>query len=203
MNHSETELAAAAVRGDQAALTTLLEAAGKELHAELERGIRGRYRGLVDADDVWQVTCLEAFVRIRTFEYTRPGDFRAWLRRISENNLRDAVRELEREKRPPPHRRLQPRTDEESCAALFERIAATSTTASRIIARQEACGLVHAALARLPADYARVVRLCDLEGLTGAEAAEQMGRSPGAVRRLLARARDGLAELLGSASRVF
>lgn len=187
-----------AVGGDEEALSLLLEEHGECLHAEIERSIAPQYRGLFDADDILQVTYLEAFLRVRAFVPAGPNSFPAWLRRIAENNLRDAIRELEREKRPPPARRASMPVRDESYAALVERLAATTTTASRLCAREELRSGVERALQQLPADYAQALRLYELEGLSGQEVSERMGRSHGAVRMLLARARERLAEVIAA-----
>jgi RNA polymerase sigma-70 factor (ECF subfamily) len=199
---AEDQLVTEAVKGDESALAALLEEAGLQLHADLQHKIGPKYRSLVDADDILQVTCLEAFLRIRSFVPGGAGSFAAWLRRIGENNLLDAIRELERDKRPPPGRRAAA-ADDASYVALIERVAMTTTTASRVFARDEVRSSVDAALQQLPPDYERALRLYELEGLSGEEVAERMGRSHGAVRMLLARAREALAELLGSPSRFF
>jgi len=191
-----------AVAGDESALIRLLEEAGPELHADLETRIGARFRGLVEADDVFQVTCLEAFLRIRSFVPAGEGSFRAWLRRIAENNLRDAIKELERDKRPPPGKRVVPSGDDESYVAFVERLAATTTTPSRVCARDELRDGVNAALRELPTDYERVLRLYELDGLSAPEVAEAMDRSPGAIRMMLTRARERLAEVLLAGSHV-
>jgi len=85
----------------------------------------------------------------------------------------------------------------------YELLGATSTTPSRIVAGQEAQTLLGSALAELPPDYAKVVRLHDLEGRTGPEVAAAMGRSRGAIFMLLARAHDQLRQSLGSATKFF
>lgn len=203
MNESDQQLLGRAVTGDEGALCLLLEQVGVQLHAELENRIGAKYRGLVDADDIVQVTFLEAFLRIRSFVAREPGSFVSWLRRISDNNLRDAIRELEREKRPPPKNRITAGAGDESYAEFFDRIAGTATTVSRAAGRSELKGLMDTAMKRLPRDYEQVLRLYELEGLSAPEVAERMGRSHGAVRMLLARARDCLAEHLGSESKYF
>ncbi len=185
-----------AVGGDEQALTALLENLGLQLQRELEQQISAQYRGLVEAEDVLQVTCLEAFLRIRTFVPRGPDSFMAWLRRGAENNLRDAIRKLEREKRPPPGKRVLAANAEESYVALVERIAATTSTPSRAFARKEIRQEIDSRLKQLPPDYEQALRLYELEGLSAPEVAERMGRSHGAVRMLLARAREHLAELL-------
>src|SRR5438876_7034494 len=104
---SEDELAGLAVQGDESALIELLDQVSVRLHAEIARDIGPRYRGLVDADDIVQVTFMEAFLRMRSFIYAGPGSFLTWLRRIAQNNLRDAIKELERDRRPPPGKRIR------------------------------------------------------------------------------------------------
>jgi len=202
MHDPEHQLVERARLGDESALGELLEQFGLDARPQLDARINPRYRGQFDADDILQVTFLEAFLRVRSLSPGGPGAFNAWLRRIADNNLLDAVRELERDKRPPPGRRVNPGSDE-SYVALVEYLAATSNTASRACAREELRQGVDAALRRLPAEYEQALRLFELEGLPGDEVAAKMGRSHGAVRMLLARARERLAEILGSESRFF
>jgi RNA polymerase sigma-70 factor (ECF subfamily) len=199
MNLSEDELLAHAGAGNEAALSALLERYGPPLCKELKIG--PKWRSLVDADDVMQVSYLEAFLRIRSFTPTRPGSFVAWLRRIAENNLRDAIKELERDKR--PQNRIVDAPDESSYVAFVNRLPGTTTTPSRQAARHEIEGIVESALRQLPRDYEKVLRLYELEGRSGPEIAEILGRSHGAVKMLLARARERLLEILGSESKFF
>lgn len=203
MDDTQDALLARAIRGDRTALTELLGREGLEIHSYIERRIPALHRMHFDADDVMQVTCMEAFMHIAEFVPRGPGSFAAWLRRLADNNLADAVRELERDKRPPPGKRVGVATSHDSYVALVERISATTTTASRLLGRDETRAAVHAALAQLPADYAEAVRLYDLEELSGPEVAERMGRSHGAIRMLLARAHERLANVLGRESRFF
>jgi RNA polymerase sigma-70 factor (ECF subfamily) len=203
MDDSESRLVERAVAGDEAALSTLLEQSGLELQSQLQHRIGPQYRGQFDADDILQVTFLEAFLRIGSLAPGGPGAFTAWLRRIADNNLRDAIRLLERDKRPSPGKRVGAAGRDASYVSLIEQIAAASNTASRACAREELRSGVDAALRQLPTDYETVLRLYELEGLSGQEVAERMGRSHGAVRMLLARAREQLVEVLGSDSRFF
>lgn len=195
MADSENKLQAA-IAGDEPALMALLEDASPALHADMEKSIGQRYRGVVEADDIVQVTYLEAFLRIRSFRPERADSFTAWLRRIAANNLRDAIRTLEREKRPPPGKRAHAPVGDESYSALVNQLAVTTSTPSRVVIRDELRASVDAALRQLPQDYEQVLRLYELAGLSGEEVAEHMGRSHGAVRMMLARARERLAELL-------
>lgn len=191
-----------AVKGDTDAISRLLFTVGPKIEQELSIG--RRWRHALDAGDVMQITYLEAFLQISRFRPEQAASFEAWLRRIAENNLRDAIRGMERQKQPPPSRRV-PFTGptDESFTGLYDQLAAKGTTPSRAFARKDIQRLIEAALSKLPADYAQVVRLYDLEGKSMEEVATAMGRSSGAIHMLRARAHDRLSELLETASSWF
>jgi RNA polymerase sigma-70 factor (ECF subfamily) len=190
-----------AIAGDEAALTARLECHGAQVRSALARSYHRRLNGQVDLDDVMQVTYLEAFLRIGDFVPAGPKAFPAWLGRIAENNLRDAIRKSDATDR---RRSIgAPPTSDESRRASFEPAAAGTSTPSRVAGRDEAGRLLEAALLQLPEDYERVLRLYDLEGHSGPEVALLMDRSHGAIKMLVARARGRLSELLGSGSKYF
>ena len=190
--------------GDRDALGALLARVGPEVARGLE--IAPTWRGMLDADDVMQVTYLEAFLQFDRFDPGRGTSFEAWLSRIARNNLLDAVRGLGRRRRPQPRDRIGTAGVSGGTASsvmLLELLGATSTTPSRVAGTAEGVELLNRAIATLPEDYGRVVRLYDLEGGSIDAVAESMGRSRGAVHMLRARAHDLLRERLGSASGFF
>jgi RNA polymerase sigma-70 factor (ECF subfamily) len=190
-------LVARAVAGDGDALSALLSTFGPRVEQGLKIG--RRWRTAIDPADVMQITYLEAFLQIARFRPEQADSFEAWLSRMAQNNLRDAIRGLERQKQPPPSRRIQPSgSREDSFADLYDRLAAVSSTPSRALARKDVRRLIEAALEKLPPDYARAVRLYDLEGRPIAEVAAGIQRSAGAVHMIRARAHERLAELLGT-----
>ena len=150
-----------------------------------------------------QVTYLEAFLEIRKYDPDRAQPFRAWLQRIAENNLRDALRGLKRQKRPQPAHRVAVPAGADSTFNLYSQLGVTTTTPSRYATRAERLTSLNAALEALPDDYGQVVRLYDLQGLPIAEVARDMNRSTGAVHMLRARAHDRLRQLLSSGSGMF
>ena len=201
VNVQPDQLIDAAVGGDEDALSALLERHGPAIGRGLS--ISSKWRGLVEPDDVMQVTYLEAFLRIRDFKPTSPDGFSHWLRRIADNNLRDAIRDLEADaRRRTPRPTFEPGSSD-SYVALLDQIAGTTTAPSRAAGRKEIQQIVEDALRKLPPDYERVLRLSELEGKSGLEVATIMERSHGAVRMLLARAKDRLHELLGSSGAFF
>ena len=203
MGQSDTELIMLAVQGHEASLTELLERHGPTVRGRLAASIGQHWKSSLDEDDVLQVTYLEVFLRIRSFEDRGEGSFLAWISRIADNNLRDAIRGLERAKRPDPRRRVQPRSPEDSYTGLVGLLGVTYTTPSVNAARGEMITEMDRALSMLPGDYERVIRLYDLEGKGIEAVAEELGRTTGAVYMLRARAHERLAEQLGSESKFF
>ena len=189
--------------GDALALRPLLERYGSQVRQAIRGKIGRRWQALLDEDDVMQVTYLEAFLHIEQLVACDPASFTVWLTRIAENVLRDAIRALERKKRPPPAQPLYPSGRDGSYSALLATLGHTSSTPSRHAARDEIAGILESVLGKLPPDYQTAVQLVDLEGQTFAAAAAAMGRSVGAVHMLRLRAHQRLRELMGSESRYF
>lgn len=189
------ELVARATEGDADALAELLEFVGPRIRDGLR--IDPLWQASLDADDVMQTSYMETFLRISSLETRTAAGFRAWLSRIAENNLRDAIRGLERAKRPDPRMQVRERPMADSCSQLLEQLGWSSHTASRDALLRESVTLLRQALARLPESYRAVVELYDLEGRTIERVAEAMGRSAGAAYMLRARAHDRLREQLG------
>ncbi|MGE0481865.1 MAG: RNA polymerase sigma factor [Phycisphaerae bacterium] len=185
--------------GDADALTRLLARYGPEVCAGLQ--IQPPWRSVVDPDDIMQVTYTEAFLRIGSFTADSPDAFCNWLRVLARNNLRDAIRGLEAQKRPHPRRRVVDNGEVYDC--LAEILGVTTSTPSRAAARCDIQAAVEAALTMIPADYAAAVRMIDLEGLSAREAAARLGQSEAAVVMRAVRGRDRLRDVIGSPSRFF
>ena len=195
----QEELIARAAGGDREALSTLLAGCAAGLRVHLAGRIGRRWRSVLDIDDVLQVTYIEAFLRMGRFKPGENGAFCAWIRRIAENNLRDAIKELGRARRSPGAAPAQPASGDDSWASLSCVLTGASTPSQHIM-REELVDALRVAMEKLPADYRRVVQLCDLEGRPLGEVAAKLGRSEGAIYMLRARAYDRLKELLGSKS---
>ena len=148
-------------------------------------------------EDVIQITFIEAFLRIRTCSFETFASFNGWLRVMAQNNLRDAIRELDRKKRPPRRRQIQNSSEDGRAESLLARLICPGKSPSRHARRQEANARLHDLLKELPEDYRKVIRLYDLEERPIEEVAEALNRSPGAVHMAKKRAHDRLRELLG------
>lgn len=203
MTDEPQALAAQAVAGDVDALTALLRRHGPQVESRLQIG--SPWQSLISTEDIMQVTYLEAFLQIGKFEPKRGTSFASWLEQIAQNNLRDAIRGLCRQREPQPGKRVQLPAHGDSFMDLWDAIGATPTSAtpSRDAGREEARRMLLAAIEQLPNDYAAVIRLYDLEGRPIEEVSQRMGRSSGAIHMLRARAHDRLRELLGTPSMFF
>ncbi len=191
----------AAVGGDPDAMTELLHEHGP--HVERCLSIGREWRSVLGPEDVMQVTYLEAFLQISRYDPDRAEPFRAWLQRIAENNLRDAIRGLQRQKRPQPANRIVPAAGDDSAMDLLAQLQVTTTTPSRHATRAERVSLLNTAIEALPEDYGRVIRLYDIQALPITDVSREIGRSAGAIHMLRARAHDRLRQLLGPESGLF
>lgn len=204
-------LLAKAIAGDLDAAAAILGEVGTSIRSEIRGKIPSRFQSSLDADDVMQVSYLEALLRFAdgAFAGSEIAALRAWFRTIAEHNLTDAIRGLSRQKRTDPARRLDPKDDraDRSRSAftedLFAELLSVSQTPSRAAAAREAEALLGDAIDSLPADYATVIQLGDLDGLGMTEVATRTGRSVGAIHMLRFRARERLRAELGRANRYF
>ncbi|RMF76374.1 MAG: sigma-70 family RNA polymerase sigma factor [Planctomycetota bacterium] len=183
--------------GDLDAFERLLLITGPQVRATLD--INPKWRAVLDADDVMQVTYLEAFVRFEHFIGTNLRSFVVWLKQIARNNMFDAIKALERDKRPQPDKRVLAGAGEDSYVSLCATLGVTSKTPSSVVAAAEAHTLIDQALAQMPEQYAAAVRYFDLEGLTGPDVAERLGCSRVTAFMLRSRVRALLWDMLGSA----
>lgn len=196
MDH-KAELIQRAVAGEETALAKLLAEHGPLVERTLS--IDRKWRSFLDPTDVMQVTYLEAFLQVHEFDPNRREPFVKWLGRIAENNLRDAIRGLQRQKRPQPENRITG----DGSTDLLAHLGVVTTTPVRQAVRDERKARLEAMLDALPEDYGRVVRLYDMQGMAVSEVAVRMQRSAGAVHMLRARAHSRLRSMMGAESAWF
>lgn len=134
-----------------------------------------------DAEDATERTFMAALRGLDGFE-DRGSTFRAWLFRIARNTVANAHRSRRR-------RRTEPLPDS------FERPAPNADPAGLVALADELHAVRHA-IAEMPDDRRQVIVLRFVDGLSTAEVAEVLDRSPGAVRVLLHRALRDLAARL-------
>lgn len=139
------------------------------------------------AEDLAQDTFAEALAKLEAFESR--GSFLAWLRGIATNLARKHWRGQ--------RRRARAMDGFDRLRQVATKLRETSPEDALIAERR--ADLLVAALELLPIPLREAYLLCDVEGLSAAEAAERLGISPGNARvrasRARAKIRAELAEL--------
>jgi len=186
--------------GDQASIEELLVRHDAEVRSTID--INPKWRSVLEADDVLQVTYLEAVLGLPHFKGEMAA-FGPWLRTIARNNLRDAIKELERDKRPHPDQRVGVPAGQDSVVWLWNFLTGSSASPSSEAARGEIHATLKSKIDQLPVPYADAVTLVHFRGRSFDDAAKEMGRTYGAVCLLHRRALDRMRTLLGSESQFF
>lgn len=185
----------AARDGSRDAMGKLLEACRAYLLLVANRELDEDLRSKGGASDLVQETFLHGHQNFARFKGDTEAELLAWLRCILLNNLAN----FNRRYRQTAKRRLGSEVPLDSAGRgdKGETVLASFTPPPswNAVVREEAEALEQA-MNRLPADYARIIRLVHRENLSFAEAAQAMNRSTDAVRRLWGRAVELLADEL-------
>jgi RNA polymerase sigma-70 factor, ECF subfamily len=185
--------------GDQAAGGTLARF-WDYLHLLARLQLDPRLQGKVDLSGVVQQTLLEAHRAGEQFGRMTEAQQTAWLRKALAHNLTDVVRKLSTRGRDVARERSLEAALEESSSRLEAWLAADQPGPGEQAIRNEQLLRLAQALGRLPEDQRRAVELHHLKGCSLAELAGQMGRSKGAVAKLLYRGMEKLHGLLAEGS---
>lgn len=162
-------------RGDLAAASIVIQRHEAMVYAAAYRVIGDH----AAAEDVCQDTFLKAHTQIQTLQ--QPGAFPGWVRRIA---TRTAIDELRR----------RPTTE-----LADDEMDRAPGPAEEVEAR-DVLDRLREQIAALPPPQRSAVVLCDVEGLSIREAAQQLDISEGAVKMRLSRARANLRARLSQTS---
>ncbi len=188
------DLYRAAASGDREAQEKLL----LPLQAPLRAYVRMRAGPLVRAaesvSDVVQSVFRELLKDLGRVSITEQSGLHGWALLAARRKLIDKVRYLRAEKRASPPAGELPSWShvEEDVARVYSQLPGPSDLA----VAAETQRLLEEALRALPELHQRVIVFVRLMGMSHADAARQLGRSPGATRILLMRALAGLAKEL-------
>ena len=202
MLEHETQLIEQARNGDRLALERLLIDHVGALHKHLRCGLPARVQGFISIDDVVQETLTRAFLRIDQLLGNSSREFGAWLFSIGNMILIDLIRKETTQLRG-GHLNRQELTHNSKTGSVAEswgQLFGEDATASQIAATQEGVAALQVAIAGLPSDQRMAIQLHVLEGMTLEETGGVMQRSTTAVRGLVHRAKENLAQAMGRAS---
>jgi RNA polymerase sigma-70 factor, ECF subfamily len=162
--------------------------------------VEPRLRAKFDPSDIVQQTMLEAVRGWPKFRGGTKAELTAWLRQILAHVLLHEIRRFGGAQRRDVGREVSlDQALAESSRRLGNALAASGSSPSEQAGRHELELRLADALARLPADYAEIILLRNVEGLSHEEAAQRMGRGVGAVRMLWVRALARLRQEINSA----
>lgn len=173
--------------GDEAAWASLVERQAPGLRRRIRARLGPVVRRRIAESDVMQETWIIATRQLQDFEFQGAGSFQAWLGAIADNAARGLLRRHagaeKRDVRTEVAPGSRPGTQHHS---------APGPTASAEAIGRELRQQVEAAMRTLAEDHRTVIELLQHRRVTIAEAAELMGRTPNAIKKLHGRA---LAEL--------
>jgi len=183
-------------RGEERAFSLLVRKYQRRLAVLVYYKMSERLRGQLDVDDILQEVFLAAAQGMKNFTYQSPGSLMAWLSRIADHVIVDAVRHESRSKRR-PEELLRFKSDSNPNGPE----PVDSTTPSRVFAQQESLRVLLQKLDDLPVEYREMILLAKFEGLTTAEISERLAKSRESVALTLHRALKRFRELESSAQK--
>jgi len=199
----EADLIHRAVAGDRACLSRLLLLHYDNLVRHISKHMSAELQGVVLVDDILQQTFVRAAQAIGSYEIRGPGAFRAWLKTIAANLVKDAHKRRRRERRAPQGDRRYRQVDDTTMGALVDRIAGENISPSGQVYRNDNLRHMRAALAGLPADQREVIQRHYLQDQSLEQISQAMNRTKGAVRGICYRARKNLRANMGQSSLYF
>jgi RNA polymerase sigma-70 factor (ECF subfamily) len=185
---SDEKLLARLREGERDAFGPLVKRYERELFGYLRR-----YLGDDDlADDVFQNTFVQVFLKIRQYEPGRSA--RPWLYAIATNQAIDALRRRNRRIADRPADSVSAPDEEGEPRPLFELLPAQCDAPPDVADRAEQAERVRAAVARLPELLRQAVLLVYFQGLKYQDAADILGIPVGTVKSRLHAALTKLTE---------
>lgn len=195
----ELETAIRAARRDAAARDRLLEHYRPYLKLLAVQSLNAEVRRREDASDVVQQTLFEAAETVAGFNGGSEGEFCAWITRILQRNVADAMRDHRAAKRDVRREQRVERGDDSATISWQWPEPEPTSPSVRILRAETALSLAHG-LERLPADQRQAVMMRHLEGLPLVEIAAAMNKTPAAVAGLLRRGVIRLREEMADSS---
>jgi RNA polymerase sigma-70 factor (ECF subfamily) len=183
--------------GDRDRLSDLLELYRNYLRLLARSQMGPSLRARLEPSDLVQEALLEAHRDFPQFGGDSEREFLVWLRRILVRNLLDQAKHHTAQARDCRRQQSLESLLSESSDALGRALAHSGSTPSGPVQRREQAVLLADVLEGLPPDYREVILLRNMQKLPFDEVAARMGRRPGAVRMLWARALEKLGQALG------
>jgi RNA polymerase sigma-70 factor (subfamily 1) len=184
------------LRRDPAALAAFLEQRSPGLVAFIEGRLGATLRGKVDPQDIAQEVAIKALRELPTTDLGDRDPF-GWLCHLAEQCVIDAHRHFAASKRAAGREQPGNVPAGEGSQDLIALLAASMTTPTQAVVRDEREARLREAIATLPEEHREALRLRYVEGLSTKEVAIRLKKTDVATRVLLTRLVHRLQELLG------
>jgi RNA polymerase sigma-70 factor (ECF subfamily) len=192
-NNQTKQLLVLAKAGDTAALNKLCAVYSERVRRIVRLRMGNELRSRLESMNLVQDAFISALRGLDNFTYQNEGDFLRWISKIAENRLRDNLDLLHADKRD-IRKEIPLKSNRQDTQSSF--IATNDpvsvTTPSIIMSKREDLNKLEKAIDNLKPEYKEILILIRLENLSYKEAADKLGKTPDAVRMLLARAMSEL-----------
>ena len=180
---------------DAAALGEYLQLFRPQLLAYIDRNLGVVLRKKVEPQDIWQETAMAALNALPRADLNDRDPF-GWLCQIAQQRIIDASRKHAAKKRDSEFEVALNAKAGDSSREWMSILAASMTSPSQAVAREERHGQLYDAIQSLPPDVQDVLRWRYVEDLPTKEIATRLGKTDVAVRVLLSRTVQKLQELM-------
>jgi RNA polymerase sigma-70 factor, ECF subfamily len=182
---------------DVAALAEYLSIRRKPLAAYIERELGTALRRKIEVDDILQEVSVEAVRSLPEVEFDHRDVF-SWLCQLAERRIIDAHRHFFGAKKRDAGREvpLGNSGGDSQHAGLIDLLAASMTTATHALSRNQKELHLLVALGKLTPEQREALRLRYVEGMPSKEIAAKLGKTDGAIRVMLTRSLGQLQKLL-------
>ena len=167
--------------GDREALNDLCDRYLTRVLSVVRIRLGQNLRQKVESWDIVQDVMIDALRGVEKFDFRSEGAFLKYLNKVVENRIRDEADKWAAKKRDAQREvALDGARSDQSANPL--KISGAVPTPSRVASLAEDLLQLEAAIERLPEEYRELVIALKLEGRTWQELAEEMGKSPDAIR---------------------
>ncbi len=140
------------------------------------------------ASDIVQSTCRELLRAASRFEDRGEASFQRWVRTAAEHKLQNRARHWRAQRRAGEPRAAEGRGTQDEGQAALDPQAPPSARPSQAAMLAEEARRLELAFRTLTPEYRAVLERSQIDGASHAELARELGRTPEAARKLVARA---------------
>ena len=185
--------------GDRAALDELCARYLPRVLAAVRIRLGAKLRQKLESSDIVQDVMIEAFRKVKSFDFATEGAFLKYLNRVVENRIRDQADRWATQKRDVTREvPLDKSRSPDLGIPLIQVGDRAARTPSSIVSLSEDMDKLVEAMDRLgqqSEDYRELIIAAEIEGRSYKEIAEDAGSTPDAVRMKLTRAKTALAKV--------